>query len=82
MLARQEVVFYDHNRTKAIQLSLVLGTFGGHRFYLHQPVRGFVYLSFSWTGIPLVLSLLDAYFLYRMSEEEFKEEFDEVREVA
>lgn len=64
-------------RKKAVVLCLLLGTFGAHRFYMHQPYRAMGYLLFSWTLVPSVLSVIDAAFLMKMSDEDFKEERDE-----
>lgn len=69
-------------KEKAFKLSLITGAFGGHRFYLHQPAIGFAYLAFSWSAIPLVLSLIDAAFLYSMTDEEFQEEFNQQPDLA
>jgi TM2 domain-containing membrane protein YozV len=59
----------------AVLLSLALGFFGAHRFYLHQPWQGLCYILFCWTLVPLVMSLVDARRLARMSCSEFHEEF-------
>ena len=62
-------------RRAAVLLSLALGFLGAHRFYLHQPWQGLCYFLFFWTFVPLVLSLVDARRLARMSCSEFHEEF-------
>lgn len=48
------------SRSVAILLALFLGGIGIHRFYLNQPGRGFLYLIFCWTFIPLFIALFDA----------------------
>lgn len=62
-------------RDKALKLALLLGWAGGHRFYTHQTLSGIAYLLFCWTLIPGLLSLIDAAFLARMSDDDFAEEF-------
>lgn len=59
----------------AVLLCLALGFLGAHRFYLHQPWQGLCYFLFCWTFVPLVMSLVDAGKLSRMSCSEFHEEF-------
>lgn len=63
-------------RKKALLLCLFLGLFGAHRFYLNEHGRGVAYLAFSWTLVPLVLSVIDAAFLLKMSDDEFSEEYE------
>ncbi|MEN9810248.1 MAG: hypothetical protein RLZZ488_1815 [Pseudomonadota bacterium] len=63
------------SREKAVKLALVLGWAGAHRFYTHQTVSGIAYLLFCWTLIPGLLSLIDAAFLARMSDDDFADEF-------
>ncbi len=65
----------DLNREKALKLALTLGWLGGHRFYTGQTVSGLAYLAFFWTLIPGVLSLIDAAFLAKMSDDDFADEF-------
>lgn len=67
-------VHLDSERKKAVFLCLLLGTFGAHRFYMHQTYKGLGYLLFSWTLVPSVLSVIDAAFLIKMSDAEFEEE--------
>lgn len=62
-------------REKAIRLAITLGWLGGHRFYTGQTVTAFAYLLFFWTCVPGILSLIDALFLARMSDDEFTDEF-------
>lgn len=62
-------------REKAIRLALTLGWLGGHRFYTGQTVSALAYLLFFWTLIPGFLSLIDAVFLVRMSDDDFSDEF-------
>lgn len=58
-------------KNAAILLSFFLGTFGVHRFYLRQYVRGVLYLIFSWTLIPTFISFIDMIMFAVMSDEKF-----------
>jgi len=62
------------NRDKALKLALTLGWLGGHRFYTGQTVSAVAFLFF-WTLVPGFLSLVDAAFLARMSDDDFADEF-------
>lgn len=63
------------NREKAVKLAITLGWLGGHRFYTGQTVTALAYLLFFWTLVPGLLSLIDAVFLARMTDDEFTDEF-------
>ena len=51
------------NPTTAIVLALFLGGLGAHKFYLNQVGLGIVYLLFSWSGIPMILGFIEAFFI-------------------
>ncbi|GAA4888944.1 hypothetical protein GCM10023333_22800 [Ferrimonas pelagia] len=55
----------------ASRFGLWLGTFGIHRFYLGQPVRGSLYLAFCWTLVPTVLGIVDGIRMANMSRQQF-----------
>ena len=42
-----------------IGLCLLLGGIGAHKFYSGKWIQGLLYLAFCWTGIPVVLALID-----------------------
>ena len=42
-----------------IALCLFLGGAGLHKFYAGKWVQGLLYLALSWTGVPVVLALID-----------------------
>lgn len=46
-----------------VLLALFLGTFGAHHFYLRRTALGIIYLIFSFTGIPTVVSLVECFFM-------------------
>jgi TM2 domain-containing membrane protein YozV len=62
-------------REKAIRLAITLGWLGGHRFYTGQTVSALAYMLFFWTLVPGLLSLIDAFFLAHMSDDDFADEF-------
>lgn len=64
------------SKTTAILLAFFLGGLGIHRFYLGQNGRGLLYLLFSWTGIPFIISIIDAIMLLIMSEESFTKKYN------
>ncbi len=47
------------NKGTAVLLCLFLGGIGAHKFYLNKTFQGLLYLLFSWTFIPLILSIID-----------------------
>jgi TM2 domain-containing membrane protein YozV len=49
---------------------------GLHKFYLHQPVWGILYLLLSWTPIPRVASALEAVWYLSQDAAEFDQKFN------
>ena len=47
------------SRTLAGVLAILAGTVGIHKFYLGEWKKGILYVLFFWTGIPMLLSLLE-----------------------
>lgn len=64
--------FPRKSRTVSVGLSLVLGGLGAHKFYLDKPGKGFLYLLFSWTGIPSLIGVFEGVRYIMMDEEEFQ----------
>lgn len=57
---------YDQARREEIVgvlLAVFLGGFGAHHFYLHRNGLGILYLLFGWTGIPVLLGFIEAFFM-------------------
>jgi TM2 domain-containing membrane protein YozV len=46
----------------------LLGGIGAHRFYLRQWGWGIAYILFSWTLIPIVVSLVECFFIRKRTE--------------
>lgn len=57
-------------------LALILGSLGGHRFYLGQVGKGILYLVFCWTFIPGFIALIDAIIFFTMSDEAFDAKYN------
>lgn len=51
------------NPTTGVLLALFLGGWGAHRFYLGQVLRGFLYILFFWTFIPLVFACVEIFLM-------------------
>lgn len=49
--------------TTGTLLSVFLGGFGAHRFYLNDNIVGLFYLLFFWTLIPSIVGLVEAFFM-------------------
>jgi TM2 domain-containing membrane protein YozV len=54
---------WQKDEVVGVLLALFLGTFGAHHFYLRRVGLGILYLVFSFTGIPTVVSLVECFFM-------------------
>ena len=71
MTPNQRDVFYaEYNRrSKDYNIALVLAIVGGwafglHKFYLGKPLQGLLHFLFSFTLIPLILTIIDIFNLH------------------
>jgi len=75
MTPQQKLYFqqeYDkqiRNPSTALVLCLLLGGVGGHRFYLGQMGWGIAYVLFSWTFIPVVVSLGECFVIRKRTND-------------
>jgi TM2 domain-containing membrane protein YozV/RNA polymerase subunit RPABC4/transcription elongation factor Spt4 len=60
------------SRVAAGLLAILGGGLGLHRFYLGQPVWGIVYILLIWTGIPVLLGLIEGIYFLIIHEDEFQ----------
>ncbi|MDD2458525.1 MAG: TM2 domain-containing protein [Eubacteriales bacterium] len=58
------------NRRTYIKFALLLGVFGGHRFYSRQPVLGGLYLLLCWTGLSVGMTFVDLMIALPMKADE------------
>ncbi|CAI1966948.1 TM2 domain-containing protein [Serratia marcescens] len=74
--ALQSVPQGKRNKMSAILLTLFLGGFGGHKFYLGKPGQGILYLIFFWTFIPAFIAFIELIMLICMSDDEFNRKYN------
>ncbi|MBR4507913.1 MAG: TM2 domain-containing protein [Elusimicrobiaceae bacterium] len=53
-----------------------MGWFGMHKFYLGKWVWGVIYLIFSVTTLPLIISIVEGVLYLLMSDEEFDHKYN------
>ena len=75
---QQPVYVQTSGKSKGLALVLCffLGYLGIHQFYLGNPIRGILYLIFSWTCIPGIIAIFDFFLLICMSEAYFHAKYD------
>ena len=66
----------------AIVLAVFLGGVGIHRFYVGQPRKGWWYVAFCWTLIPLLIGWMDALIFSAMGYAEFNRRYNLGHELA
>jgi TM2 domain-containing membrane protein YozV len=64
------------NKWIALIITFFVGWLGIHKFYLGENAAGVLYLLFSWTFIPGLLSVFDLLWLLLVSEKEFDRRFN------
>ena len=64
-----------NSQTAAVLLAMFGGLFGLHCFYLGARRRGFVYLAFCWTAIPMFIGWYDTVRLARLESREFESRY-------
>jgi uncharacterized membrane protein len=60
------------DKNVAAVFAIVLGIFGGHKFYLGQTKKGYLYMAFCWTAIPAAFGIIDGIRFLLISEERFQ----------
>lgn len=63
---KQTMFLMEYNSRKkdkntAVLLAVLLGGIGAHRFYLGETTAGVLFLLFSWTWIPLIIGIVEAF---------------------
>lgn len=64
------------SKTTAGILALLLGGLGVHKFYLDRTGQGLLYLLFSWTFIPALISFFEAFRYFLMSDQKFNRKYN------
>ena len=65
LLFQSELNKVRKNKTTALLLTLLLGGVGAHRYYMGQIGLGVVYTLFSWTFIPVIVALVELFFIQK-----------------
>lgn len=63
---KQTMFLMEYNSRKkdkntAVLLAILVGSIGAHRFYLGETTAGVLFLLFSWTWIPLIIGIVEAF---------------------
>ena len=67
---REERIKVPVSKKKYLWLGLLLGIFGGHRFYAKQYITAVLYLLLCWTGISITMSIIDLMIVVPMQADE------------
>ena len=59
------------SRTTAGILAILIGSFGVHKFYLGKTGTGVLYLLFSWTGVPGIISIIEGIIYLTQTDQAF-----------
>ena len=59
------------NKLVAALLAIILGGLGIHKFYLHRPVQGILYILFCYTLIPALIGFIEGCVYLSMSDNNF-----------
>lgn len=69
ILKGSEHVCKEKSQVVGYILAFFLGGLGAHLFYYQKYLRGFLYLLFSWTYVPIVLGWIDMFFVKKWTYE-------------
>jgi TM2 domain-containing membrane protein YozV len=73
-----QVASNGKSRVATALFALLLGGFGGHKFYLGQVGLGIVYLIFCWTFIPAIIAFIEFILFLTMSDEAFDQKYGQI----
>lgn len=65
------IMIRQKSKFVALILCLLLGWLGGHKFYLGRKGAGTLYLLLCWTGLPMMISFFEFFFLLFMKQRDF-----------
>ena len=66
---RQRAIYFNafsrsrKDVTTGVLLAAILGGVGAHRFYMGEIGWGIAYVLFSWTALPMLAGLIEAFFM-------------------
>ncbi len=69
---KEEEEEQEKSKMVAGLLAILLGGFGIHKFYLGDTKKGILYLFFSWSYIPFILSFIEGIQILCESDKNFK----------
>lgn len=74
----QQDIYVHERKSKGLAMTLCFfgGWFGLHWFYLRKYLSGSLYLLFSWTLIPLLLSIIDFIAFFITPKSIFHQRYD------
>jgi len=72
-------LYHPKEWTTAFLLCLVLGSVGAHHFYLGNTSRGVLYLIFSLTFIPWVISIIELFLMKDLIRQANLEQIREIK---
>ena len=70
---QQEFKRKSKSKGTGIFWAIGLGGIGAHRFYLDETALGILYLCLVWTGVPLVVAIIEGVFLMAKRVEAYNE---------
>jgi TM2 domain-containing membrane protein YozV/RNA polymerase subunit RPABC4/transcription elongation factor Spt4 len=73
--ASQDVPAGNKSKVLAGLLGIFLGGIGVHKLYLGQPGRAIIFFLLSWTGIPMLVGLIQGISYLLMSDQKFARKF-------
>lgn len=65
MMFQSEVSKVRKNRTTALLLTLFLGGFGAHHYYMGRVGLGVLYTIFFWTLIPAIVAFVELFLIMK-----------------
>ncbi|WP_241716699.1 TM2 domain-containing protein [Sulfoacidibacillus ferrooxidans] len=66
----------ERSKLVAALLAIFLGTLGIHKFYLGKIGMGILYIIFSWTIIPSIVSVIEGIIYLSMKQEKFDQKYN------
>jgi TM2 domain-containing membrane protein YozV len=68
----------ERSRVVAAVLAILLGEFGAHKFYAGSWGLGLLYILFSWTTLPFLISIVEGIAYLAMSDDDFQDKYSRI----